>query len=325
MKKEAKGMDYSEFISYIREHIPDYISRYTGEEVEIQVVPVFKNNETAVRAIRILGKGRSGGPQIYVDDLFRDYCLSFDMDQIMDCILKIYKAGYIYEKVLDPGDLYDFSRIKGKLVIRLISRDRNQNMLKTCPHRDFLDMAITYRILVGKNEGGISTALVTDTLMDVWGVNERQIYHMALENSVRLFPPRIKDMDTIMEELEAFDIGEEKQVLAADRLFWRNMLILTNDCGINGAAVICYPHVLKACGSRLGSDFFILPSSIHEVILFAVRGAVLPQELVKTVACANENVVSQEEILSDCVYYFHEKTGEIKKYTGQTYDKLLLS
>lgn len=325
MKKEAKGKDYTEFICYIQEHTADFIYSHTGDEVTIQVLPVLKNNETVVQAMRILGKGRTAGPQIYVDDLFREYCLRSDMDQIMDCILNLYKAGYIYEKVLDPGDLHDFSRIRDKLVIRLISGDKNRNLLKTCPHRDFLDMAITYRILAGKNEGGISTALVTNTLMDLWGITEEEIYGIAMENSVRIFPPRLKDMDTIIKELEAFVPEGEDQAITSDRLFWRNMLILSNDCGTNGASAICYPHVLQACARRLESDFFILPSSIHEVILLAASEVILPQELIKTVACANENVVSQEEILSDCVYYFHEKTGKIKKYTGQTHDKLLLS
>lgn len=319
MNKEAKGMDYPGFIDYIQEHVREFIccNEDWDDIVDIRIVPVIRNNETVVNTMWILEDGRLRCPQINLDDFFRDYCMSLDMDGVMEGILDIYRRSRSDDSLLDPEDMEDFFKIRDRIVLRLVSGSRNRNTLKLCPHRKLFDMAITYRILAGKNSGGISTLLVTDRLMQLWGLDEAAVYALALTNTQRIFPPRLKDMETVMGELSGAFPEEEKDGFFPKQGFHRNMMILTNDCGINGASVICYPNLLKSCTRRLGPDFYILPSSIHEVILLPKTSAVLPGELVHTVHCANANVVSQEEILSDCVYYFSSKTGKIQKYTGQ--------
>ena len=73
----------------------------------------------------------------------------------------------------------------------------------------------------------------------------------------------------------------------------------------------------------IGEDFYILPSSIHEVLFLPAHMGMLPQEVISVVGSANKSVVSREEILSDSVYYFRVKSGKIQKYSGQIAEELL--
>ena len=43
--------------------------------------------------------------------------------------------------------------------------------------------------------------------------------------------------------------------------------VLSNKLRNYGAACIAYPHVLEMIGGILGTDYYVLPSSVHEVVI----------------------------------------------------------
>ena len=78
--------------------------------------------------------------------------------------------------------------------------------------------------------------------------------------------------------------------------------VLTNIAQINGATAILYPNLLQEIGEATQSNFFILPSSIHEVILMKDNGDMNAEELQRMVMEINRTQVAPEEVLSDEVY-----------------------
>ena len=91
----------------------------------------------------------------------------------------------------------------------------------------------------------------------------------------------------------------------------RKMYILTNKQRFYGAASILYPGVLKKYADSFGCDFFIFPSSVHEVILLTDTGIEDREHLYDMVHEVNCQNVPQEELLSDSVYYFSRESGRI--------------
>ena len=89
-----------------------------------------------------------------------------------------------------------------------------------------------------------------------------------------------------------------------------------------GAGVLAYPHFFERARAIVGDDFYIIPSSIHEVILFSAdmyeegdpRGELL--ELVKSV---NQRAVLSSDRLSDNVYLYHSRTGVLEDINGRQY------
>ena len=67
---------------------------------------------------------------------------------------------------------------------------------------------------------------------------------------------------------------------------------------------LIYENVLKDFADRLKEGFFIIPSSVHEVIMIPESWIEDPAELGFMVREVNEKAVPSDEILSDSVYHY---------------------
>ena len=89
------------------------------------------------------------------------------------------------------------------------------------------------------------------------------------------------------------------------------LYVATNECKCHGAAVLLYDGVLERFAERIGSDFYILPSSVHETLFMPVLpdtdGCMLPE----LVCGINTEQVAPEEVLSDNVYLYHAGDGSV--------------
>ena len=72
-----------------------------------------------------------------------------------------------------------------------------------------------------------------------------------------------------------------------------------------------YSSKIKALADKLDSDLYILPSSIHELILIPVLENEEVETLRKMVNQVNEESVENIDYLSDNVYRFNRNTEEI--------------
>ena len=89
------------------------------------------------------------------------------------------------------------------------------------------------------------------------------------------------------------------------------MMVLSNQKNFFGASVILYSEQLRKVSEELGQDLYILPSSVHEVILLPEAGQD-PDALRATVKRVNETEVRREEVLTDSVYRYDRTTGLIQ-------------
>ena len=85
------------------------------------------------------------------------------------------------------------------------------------------------------------------------------------------------------------------------------MYVLTNEEKYLGAVCVCYPGVLERIADTFGRSFFVLPSSIHECIIVPETGEDFEGDLQEIVREVNRLYVSEEEYLSDNVYYYDRK------------------
>ena len=82
------------------------------------------------------------------------------------------------------------------------------------------------------------------------------------------------------------------------------LYVLTNAIRLNGASVLFYTDCLKSFADSVGRDIFVLPSSIHEVLLIPVDEDVSAWDMRQVVETVNHQIVSDEEILSNHVYRY---------------------
>lgn len=87
--------------------------------------------------------------------------------------------------------------------------------------------------------------------------------------------------------------------------------VLSNQHRLNGSSCILYQHLLHDFARRIGSDFYILPSSVHEVLLIPADNQISMSTLSSMVRDVNSSQLAREEILSDHVYYYSLETDQI--------------
>ena len=96
----------------------------------------------------------------------------------------------------------------------------------------------------------------------------------------------------------------------------KEMYVISNEMGLHGAASILYDEPLQEVAQLLGEDLYILPSSIHEIIVVPCSMGE-PEHLSEMVKDINAGVVRAEEVLSDNVYVYDKNTRSISMVTGR--------
>ena len=137
------------------------------------------------------------------------------------------------------------------------------------------------------------------------------LFTEAIKNSPNVDPPVLVDMTNALFAPERINLLDRDEPIAPEDL--GGMYVLTNESGTLGAAALFNPEVMVRAGELLGTDYYILPSSIHETILVPDTTGVSAKELSDMVKQANRTVVDEKDILSDDVYHYSKDTRAFDK------------
>lgn len=298
----GRSYSYEEF----KEVLMDYIRGSFESDVSIEVHKVLKNNSLELDGMVIMKEGSNISPNFYLNIYYEDYLKGKSIEEITDTIIEKHE-----EMQIENFEQFSMSidSCIDKIVCRLVSYDKNRKLLEDTPHIQFLDMAIIFYCLVLEDENGIGSIRITNTLLNSWGLTTKILYKIAIDNTVKLFPKVLCPLKFMLRSIIFKNGGSEINV--PDYTYQDNIVsgedapyILTNSKGVNGASVMLYPDCLKEIGGLIGNDLYILPSSIHEVLIVPDDGGINPKELESMVNEVNRNCVIHEEILSNNVYHF---------------------
>ena len=87
--------------------------------------------------------------------------------------------------------------------------------------------------------------------------------------------------------------------------------VMTNKRRKYGASILLFEDELASVAEKMHGDFYILPSSVHEV-LAVPEDLMKDQELKEMVKNINDSEVAEEEILSYTIYKYNCRTGEVE-------------
>ena len=140
-------------------------------------------------------------------------------------------------------------------------------------------------------------------MLETMGVTPEQLFADAAEIAPKNNPAEIKGMSQLMAEMMGPETAQMLGIALVDPED-EMMFVASNPNKLNGAAVLTYPGFLEQAAEQLGGDFYVLPSSIHEIILLPERGDMCPRELENMVQEVNATQVAPEDKLSDNVYHY---------------------
>ncbi len=279
-------------------------SKIQNDGVQISAEVFTKNNDTRRYGLLVKKQGHDTVcPAIYVDRFYQSYLAKkITMDEIVDRILEILEKvrenlNYYEDFCVDPDECRD------RIFYRLISRKLNRELLTKVPYIPFLDLAIVFGVLWHQSENGIESSLITEELARTWELTTAELYRCAKENTPVLFPYKKRALyQMILDYLGKKDLPDWMPEDVPDT----TPQCLTNECGVHGASVILYPGLMEKMAGQIQTDFCILPSSIHEVILVAVDDLNDVENLSDMIQKVNHHVDS-DEVLSDHPYFYDRK------------------
>ena len=304
-------MDFAKFTEAVREEV----KKKAGDDCRVGLHDVRKNNGIMLTGLAVMQDDSNISPTIYLNNYYEEYISGrATLVNVVNDVMDTYRRNKVNQSV-DMRYFLNYESVKQSIVYKLVNTEKNKELLEEIPHKEFLDLSIIFKCLVSDNELGTASVLIHNSHMEMWGVTMEELYQAAEENTPRLQEYEIKSMaDTLRDVMPEGEFGEfDDETCMAGFKDIVPMYVLSNKCRTEGAACILYPHLVQDFADAVGSNLYIIPSSVHEVILLPAGQDEDGAEIKRMVREINDTQVSAEEILSYSLYFYDREEGKIIK------------
>ena len=294
-------MEYTQFIEEIRQCVEIKVKN----RAQVRVDRVFKNNREPVDTLCILNAGENISPAIYLDPYYSRYKNGDTLEEIADSILNFNRIHKVCGN-MDMDFYSDYSKVRDRILSKLINFEKNRETLARIPYHRFWDLAVVYYYKMDNTILGPGTILVQNKHLELWGVTEEQLRKEVFENTVRILPFQLISVEDMIRDTLGLreDVFPEKEKVMP-------MYVLTNNEQNLGAVTIIFKQILRAVGEIIRSDYYILPSSIHECMIIPDFDWIDKEVLQNMVREINEEHVAEEEILGESVYHYSLRDNQM--------------
>ena len=238
-------------------------------------------------SISLIGENIKMSPTLYFNNMY-DYYNGTDA-AIEELALKAFETmieGVKQTEVTE--ELPDKEKFVENIFFQVINTEKNKTYLLEVPHREYLDLSIIYRYAVNLSDNDIATATINYILMDEFKLTEEELYEAAYKNTRRLLKPKVTSPGM------------------------SGLYMISNDLNIFGANGILYKDIVAKEAKKINTDIYLIPSSMHELIIQPVSDTLKPQDLKEIIKDANEHVIDPEDYLSDSLYIYKLETDTIE-------------
>ena len=251
---------------------------------------------------------------VHVEELYVAYQNGIRLNTIVDYICSDVlhaKSIYVYDKT---KELMDYDTAKSRLFVRLINYDRNADILRDVVHKTLGDIVFTVYAIVDENEFGIVSTKVLKSMVKKWDKNEDDIFNEAIKNTYYLTPPRIYKWEGVLcdESYAGESFMNDEDICDLDKSFNGNILSTTRKT--NGAVAVFLPGVAEKIAELLDSDFYMVFTSIHEVMIHNAK-KVDPEDLKSVLTDTIRETVPEEDYLTSRIYKYNRRTHKFECVT----------
>ena len=269
-------MTYESFKQHLADNLKEFFP--VGTQISIRAFP--HNNQLTLDGLTILEPHKNISPTIYLNYYFQQYQSGSSFLAIQQQILRYYHHHCPIDSI-DTSFFTCFDQVRPRVAYKLIHFEKNRELLNEIPHFPYLNLAIVFYCLVSKAPYENASILIYNHHLDFWKISKNTLLQIACENTPLLLPWCCNSLAELL-------------------------------LPMLGGACIRYPKVLKEISQSLVQDkLYILPSSIHEVILVPASQTDNPAELAKIVQEVNLTEVAPDEVLSDSIYLYRQDIDQI--------------
>lgn len=295
MNKKNKTMpeklSFQDFMSAFRAHyeygMPKLKNRFTFAEQM-----VHKNNRN-LHGIIVREHGKSIAPVFYYEDLYASYCEGVTLE---DCVEEV--IGFVMSNKI-PGDsfrqrLTNWEMVKSMLILKLINRKRNFEMLDHTPHMIFGDMALIMQIYMDDDVLGKGAITVDEELIGLWDQKSEIVFDQAMDNMKRY---RIQTLDLL-------DFSDDRNKVDPDT---PKIFVYSYDTPFPGSSALIRIDQMIEFANKKEMDFYVLPVSIHEVLLVEWKEDISHEFLYGMLKSINTDQGLADNMMSEDVFLLQRK------------------
>ena len=313
MRKE-KIMNYESFKTNLMDLVTKEIEKRKLEDITLKFDTIDSPDGMTDRLMVSVGESKMS-MAFRLKEIYRDYENGESMDKATIKIVNTIESNISVVKTKEEGVkafVTDYEQVKDHIYPRLIPGD--SPVLKTTPHKKVEDMALVVNIHLDdfSDENGRSVVVVSKPLLDMYGIDETQLFADAERNALANEPLKLTPLVDMIQHLIS---GEE--IPSPDEIGIVTY-IATNRSGFQGAAVLAYPDFAEKAAETMGGSYYMLPSSVHEFILIKDDGHQNARDLNRMVRNVNETVLEPRDFLSNQCYHYDAKKKVLE--TGIKFD-----
>lgn len=242
-------------------------------------------------------------PTLYFNDLYDSFCNGADISELVDMISELVSRPL---PEFDTEAYLNYANVKDSLLLRVFNRDKASG-LDGIPCRRFNDLVVCAYIPVENTVDMYASMAVKTEMLDSWGISEEQLFRDAKENQMNSF--YLRDIRDAIDDLFFGNKDGKEMVFDFDHPDFPEglsgqsfMVAKCNGIYSFGASFLCNEEITRKLGELLG-DYYILPSSTHECLIYPmVPDGLKPEELKTMVMEVNSAEVKPEEQLSNEIY-----------------------
>lgn len=232
-------------------------------------------------------------------------------------------------------ELLKWENMKDKLRIRVINagkaiRDAKYKHTLKRVHPGGLMQIVTVDMgdAYSDNRRCVMQMLGTDILPSYYSLDPGVLFNAAAKNSAKHDPPMLRRLNASVASfltgvipanlLDGGSDAGDDNYFDGDTTAADNAYVVTTASGTYGASVLAYEYrcgsILDRVADVIGEDYYVIPSSIHELILMPVsscsHSTAKMQEMIRTI---NKTVVQKDDVLSNYLYRYNimDKVFEI--------------
>ncbi len=207
---------------------------------------------------------------------------------------------------MEAYEINSYEQIRPYLRIRLIDMKSNPQALQNTICRPVeCGLALTAYMKLPETFAGSGVANIPKSMAMLDEVGEETIMEDAVSGSCETASVKLCDLREMIFEKDPENYLESGNDAGGP------ILVLTTEEGFLGASALFYPGIMEKVADAVGGDYYVLPSSVHEVLVIPGEGMMTANEMAQMVKSINETQVEPQDRLCNRVMRYSADTHEL--------------
>lgn len=286
-------MDFQEFCNELKNRIEVKMRK------EVRVFERKMNNSVVIHGFYVVDPDMSISSVLYFENWYKRFQGGYDMETMVNDITKIIEEDKVTTDNSIVDNLTNFEIVKNNIIYGLVNYEKNKERLNGYIYETFLDLAKVYYVRIKLTDKSTGKVMIRKEMLRIWGVNENIVKQCGEENTPEIYPVQCLCLQQNPLGDETDDEGKPLKMISVSNVTMRE-----------GAGVMVYPDMMKKLAEKEQSDLFIIPSSVHEVLVVPYSDGE-EETLLKMIKDVNSSCIDREEVLSDSLYVYHRSNDMI--------------